>query len=370
MAEDKKPADERTEEATPERREDFRERGQIAVSREFVSLASLAACAGFFVFGSAIVVDQCRNLFVTSFQSAAVMKMTPGGLLVVLEEQWLRMLFIILPVFFAAGIAATAATMVQTSANISWHRLIPQFSRLSLFPGLKRMVNSHAFLELAKGLIKMTLIGIVAYLLLKSSLANVPRLMFFEIGKTWDFWEDLTMSLIWATSGVLLVIAGFDYLYTYITHEREMKMTREEVKEEYRRREVDPHVKARMRRMQRDIVNRKMIEKTKTATVIITNPTHYAVALKYELGMAAPVVVAKGVDFLALRMREVAGELKIPIVENKPLARTLYKIVEVGQEIPDSLYKAVSEVIRYVFGLKGIKVNRTSKRKPEREAVR
>jgi flagellar biosynthesis protein FlhB len=127
-------------------------------------------------------------------------------------------------------------------------------------------------------------------------------------------------------------------------------------------------VKARMRRMQRDAATRKTLQKTKEATVLITNPTHYSIALKYEVGMSAPIVVAKGIDFLALRMREVAKENEIPIVENRPLARAIYAAVEAGKEIPENLYKAVSEVIRYVFQLKGVRIPRTQKRTPKPEA--
>jgi flagellar biosynthetic protein FlhB len=151
----------------------------------------------------------------------------------------------------------------------------------------------------------------------------------------------------------MFVIAGGDYLYNFFSLEKKLKMTKQEVREEFKRREVDPHLKGRMRRMQRDLATRKVVEKTKEATVLLTNPTHYSIALKYEIGMAAPIVLAKGIDFLALKMREVAKEQKIPIIENRPLARELYATVDEGREIPDKLYKAVAEIIRYVFKLKG-----------------
>jgi flagellar biosynthetic protein FlhB len=137
-----------------------------------------------------------------------------------------------------------------------------------------------------------------------------------------------------------------------------MKMSKQEVKEEIKQRETDPHVKAKLRRMAREIATRKAIENTKKATVLVTNPTHYSIAIKYEVGMPAPVVLAKGVDFLALKMRETARELEIPIIENKPLARAIYASVQEGDEIPVSMYQAVSEIIKFVFQLKGVKIPR------------
>jgi flagellar biosynthesis protein FlhB len=156
-----------------------------------------------------------------------------------------------------------------------------------------------------------------------------------------------------SVAALLLLVGGLDFIYNYVQLERQMKMTKEEVKEEFKKREVDPQVKSKMKRMQRDMSNAKTVQAVTQATVVITNPEHFAVALQYELGMRAPTVLAKGQDHLAQAMKEAAREHEIPIVENKPLARTLYKMVEVGQEIPESLYRAVSEVIRYVFLLKG-----------------
>ena len=172
--------------------------------------------------------------------------------------------------------------------------------------------------------------------------------------KAWGYWGEITRNLFWAVSALLLVIGAGDYSYNLFTLEKKMKMTKQEAKEEQKKYEGDPHVKARIKRMQREMVMSKMVKATRDATVLVTNPTHYAVALKYELGMRAPVVVAKGIDFNALRLREVAAEADVPIVENKPLARTLYKIGDVGEEIPAALYQAVSEVVKYVFKLKGI----------------
>jgi flagellar biosynthetic protein FlhB len=277
-----------------------------------------------------------------------------------INKVWINFLILITPLFIVTTFIAVFTTFSQTNMNFSWKAMAPSIERFNILKGLARMVNSHALMEMVKGIGKMTAVGVVSYLILKSEWFVTPGLINLGIEESWAYWGEITKSLFWAVAGLLLLIAGADYMYNFITLENRMKMTKKEVKDEFKKREVDPHVKARMRRMQRDLSNRKMIEKTKTATVVITNPTHYAVALKYEIGMSAPVIVAKGVDFLALRMREVAKKQDIPIVENKPLARTLYKVLEVGQEIPESLYKAISEVIRYVFKTKGIKYGQAS----------
>ena len=195
------------------------------------------------------------------------------------------------------------------------------------------MFSGQALMELVKGIGKMSSVGIVAYLILYSEWTKVPGLMQYSITKTWLYWADITEMLFWAVAGLLLLVAGTDYIYNFVTLEKKLKMTKQEVKEEFKKREVDPHVKAKIKRMQRDIAMSKAIQATETATAVITNPTHFAIAIKYELGMKAPIVVAKGKDLIAQRMKEVAREFDVPIVENKPLARTLYKLVKEGQEI-------------------------------------
>ena len=214
----------------------------------------------------------------------------------------------------------------------------------------------HALVELLKGVGKMAVILLITFLIIYDEIATFPGLLNVDIEYTWAFWAQITKNLFWAVSGLMLFVAAGDYIFNFTELEKKLKMTKKEVREEMKKREVDPHIKARIKKIQRDIVFAKTMKATKEATVVITNPTHYAVALKYEKGMEAPLVVAKGIDFVAEKMKELARDLDIPIVENKPLARTLYKLVEVGSHIPESLYVAVSEVIKYVIWLKGAHV--------------
>lgn len=365
MADNEVGQEDRTEDATPERREEFREKGQVVVSRELTQVFILASTVIFFTWQIPAMLSTMERLFVTSFESLSTRRINEHNILDFATATWIDMLKIIIPIFGLVLVIAVSSTLLQTRFNWSWERMTPDFSRMNPWQGLLRMVSMQAVVELLKSTAKMLAVGTVAYLILQGEWVRVPGLMNFPMQATWAYWGSITKTLFWAVAGFLLVIAGADYLYNFISQERRIKMTKQEVKEEYKRREVDPHVKARMRRMQRDIVLKKTIEKTRKATVLITNPTHYAIAVSYEFGDPAPKLVAKGIDFIALQMREVAKEEKIPIIENRPLARELYATVEEGEEIPDKFYRAVAEIIRYVFKLKGRKIPARSSPKPE-----
>ncbi len=355
MAEDTQNQD-RTEEATPERREEFREKGQIAVSREVTSAALLmgaVVCLSFYLPQMVTSLETTLKLF---FEMAGQVDVTPKSILQIAFKAWLGALIVIVPIFLVDIFVACGTTLLQTRFNWSWQKLTPDFSRMNPLNGIVRMVNMQAVMELLKGLAKLSAVFLVALLILKGEWAIVPSLMNASMMHAWGHWAEITRQMFWSVGALLVAIGGLDYFYNFMSMEKRMRMSKQEVKEEYKKREVDPHIKARVRRMQREMVMQKAIAKTKEATVIVTNPEHYAVALRYEMGMAAPIVVAKGVDFMAQRIKEVGKEHEIPIVENKPLARTLYKLVEVGHEIPESLYKAVSEVIRYVFQIKGVRM--------------
>jgi flagellar biosynthetic protein FlhB len=359
LAEELEDQADRTEDPTPERRDEFRERGQVAVSREATSVFALAAATLFFGSYFHIFYRQIQHLLASLFQNITnVGVLEVEDFLKFVNYAWMQWLLLIGPLFLVVGLAATAFTFAQTKLNWSWQRVAPDFSRLNIMKGLANMMNSQALVNLIKGIAKTTLMGGIGILILYGEWSTFPDLIRFPMEKVWEYWGDLTITLFWSMTGLLLLIAAGDYLYTFVTVESKLKMTKQEVKEDYKKREVDPHVKAKIKRMQRDFSLAKIVKATSTATVVITNPTHYAVALVYQSGMAAPLVVAKGMDHIALNMREVANEHNVPIIENPPLARALYAAVEIGQFIPEALYRAVSEVIKYVFKLKGTKLPR------------
>jgi flagellar biosynthetic protein FlhB len=351
---------EKSEEATPERREEFREKGQIAVSKELTSVFILTAVIGLFGIYVYEIFRKLKHILISHFQSLDTSSVTEDGILPYVGNLSIELIKMIAPVFLALMVSAVFITFAQTKMSWSWKKLAPDFKRLDPISGLGKMVSAESAVELLKSIGKMLVVSVVAFLILKSDMLMFPSYIQMSMIQVWSHWGDLTWELVWYVVGMLLFITAGDMLYTFISFENKLKMTKQEVKEEYKKRESDPHVKAKIKRMQREIAMAKTITATKEATVVITNPTHFAVALRYELGMSAPIVVAKGEDFLALRMKEVAKESNVPIIENKPLARTLFRICKVGQEIPESLYKAVSEVIRYVFMLKGKRLTRGS----------
>jgi flagellar biosynthetic protein FlhB len=348
----------RSEEASPERREEFRERGQIAVSREVTSVLVLAAVIGMFSYYLMWLMHRLQHFLISHFQHLDTQQLSSKSLTGYIGEVGRELLIMISPIFVATTVASMAITFAQTRLNWSWKKLKPDFSRMDPFKGIVKLFSMDAVVELLKSVGKMIIVGGMTYAILRGEWVKVPGLLHMTYLQAWTYWTAITKTLIWSVIGLLIFLGAADFLYNFFSLEKKMKMTKQEVKDEYKKRELDPHMKARMKRMAREISSSKTIQATRTATAVITNPTHFAVAIFYELGMGAPVVVAKGKDLLAKQMKEVAKESDIPIIENKPLARTLFKVCKVGQEIPESLYKAVSEVIRYVFLLKGKKLSR------------
>lgn len=350
--------DDKTEDASTERREDYREKGNVAQSHDLsqvAGLAAIASCLGWYVPQVSV---RCQKLLSGSFQSIEYFRVTDQNIISHLSGIWVDILTIILPVFVIAASSGTIVTMLQTQFNFSWDKLEPNWGKLNPFPGIARMFSMETFVGLLKSTAKLGTVSVIAWLVLAGEWRQIPGLLAVNYAASWVYWAEITRQLLWGVVGLMLFIGAADFLYQFMTLENKMKMTKQEVKEETKQRESDPHVKARMRRLGREIANRKTLDHVKTATVLVTNPTHYSIAIKYEVGMPAPLVVGKGVDFLALKMRELAKELDIPIIENVPLARALYAAVKEGDEIPVSMYQAVSEIIKFIFQLKGIKVPR------------
>jgi flagellar biosynthetic protein FlhB len=358
VADNETDQEDKTEEASAERREDFREQGNVANSHELSQVAGLAAIAVFITWYTPQVMETTRVLFIRNFQQIETFRVSQGNILNYLATTWIDILRMTLPFFFVAAVVGSLVTLLQTQFNWSWKKLEPDWSKLNPLPGIGRMFAKEAVVGTIRSSAKLIVVSLIAWLVLAGEWRKVPGLMNANYAASWIYWGDITTQLLWGVVGLMVFVGAADFLYSFLTLENKMKMTKEEVKEEVKQRESDPHVKAKLRRMAREIANRKAIDNTKTATVLITNPTHYSIAVRYELGMPAPIVVAKGVDFLALKMRETAKESDIPIVENKPLARAIYAAVKEGEEIPVGMYQAVSEIIKFVFQLKGVKITR------------
>jgi flagellar biosynthetic protein FlhB len=250
------------------------------------------------------------------------------------------------------AIAAIAANMVQHRLVWSGQPLKPSFSKISPMSGAKRIFGKQAAANFGKGLFKVIALGAVMTAILWPERMRLEAMVRFDPAALLTVTSSLTMQLLGAVVAMLAVVAILDYLFQYRTWYERQKMSQQEVKEEYKQSEGDPHIKGRIRQIRMARMKKRMMAAVPKASVIITNPTHYSIALQYDRGMSAPICVAKGVDLIAFKIREVAKEHDIPIVENVPLARALYATVEIDEEIPVEHYHAVAEVIGYVMGLR------------------
>ena len=341
--------EEKTEEPTDEQRLKFRRRGEIALSRDLSSVMVLGVMGIFLsIYFDRLVKDLCTTLSVfLNFDKL----IANANFARTLSKFWSILLKIILPLFVVSSGAGVVATFLQTKFNLSGERIKPSIGRINPIQGLGRIVSLQSMFELGKSIAKFVLVFLALAAVFYSEFHSIPHLMRISTSSSWLYWASTSRNMLVVAGGFLLIIGATDYLYHYLKLEKKMMMTKQQVKEEHKNRELDPQIKSRLRKMQRDVAMSRTMEATKSATVIIANPTHYSVAIKYEYGMSAPTVVAKGKDMLALRMRELAEELDIPIVENKPLARLLYRTVKVGQHIPEELYEALSKIISYIIGL-------------------
>jgi flagellar biosynthetic protein FlhB len=255
-------------------------------------------------------------------------------------------------VFAVVILSAVAGSALQHRLVLSLEPVTPKLSNISPLAGLKRVFGLEALVQFAKTLLKMGAVGAIIGFLMIGEIERLPQMLTLDLNVFFDIVRHSVGTLIFSVLAVQTLIAGGDYLYRFMTWYERLKMTRQDVKEEYKEQEGSPEIRQKLRQMRRDFAKRGMMKKVPKATVIVTNPTHFAVALQYENGMAAPLCLAKGVDIVALRIRALAEEHRVPIVEDPPLARSLYRLVEIDEQIPLDLYKPVAEIIGYVMRLK------------------
>lgn len=256
------------------------------------------------------------------------------------------------PIVLTAFVLGVLVSVLQTGFVISAQALVPDFNRLNPLHGLQRLLSTYGLVETLKSLGKLAIIAYISYSTISASYPALLETIRKDIPSIMAFAGELLYRLALRIGMFLLVLAAADYAYQRWSFERSIRMTKSEVKQEHKQHEGDPHIKARIRARQRQLARRRMMEEVPKADVLITNPTHYAVALRYDAAtMAAPQVVAKGVDLIAQRIREIAEEHQVPIVQNAPLARALYRQVEIGRQIPANFYAAVAEILAYVYQL-------------------
>lgn len=344
---------EKTEEATQQRRDDFRKRGQVAQTRELSSV--------FLLFGTALAIWalgrffllQVSEIFTQSITEFVVTAARSGEYVPAVLFVLKKTAFILLPIFGLLGLLAFASTVLQVGFLTNEEAMQPKFEKLNPVEGLKRIFSIRSFVEGMKALVKVILIGGLAFLIIRGEASTVPFLVQFNIEQLFSYMGDVLLKLLGSIGLFMALLAGFDYFFQRWDLEQKMRMTKQEVKEELKSREGDPLIKARIRRTQREMAQKRMMNDVPSADVIVTNPTHIAVALKYDMSsMAAPKIVAMGAGVVAEKIKELARENSVPIVENKPLARTIYKTLKIGQTIPRELFTAVAEILSYVYRIK------------------
>jgi flagellar biosynthesis protein FlhB len=348
---DEDDSSDKTEDPSQKRLDEALERGDVAKSQEVNTWFMIAG--GTLVmstFSGSIggIEFPLRNLIANSW-----MFHTDGPSLLELAKSLEMMLIAALGVpFMMLGIAALAGNMIQHRLVWSGESMKPSFSKVSPASGAKRIFGKQAAANFLKGLFKLIALGTVMMMILWPERHRVEAMVRFDPAALLGVTMSLTLHLMGAVVAMLAVVAIADYFFQYRTWYEKQKMSLQEIKEEFKQSQGDPHIKGKLRQLRHQRMKKRMMTAVPKASVIITNPTHYAVALSYERGMTAPICVAKGVDLIALKIREIAKAHDIPIVENVPLARALHATVEVDAEIPVEHYHAVAEVIGYVMGLR------------------
>jgi flagellar biosynthetic protein FlhB len=344
---------ERTERATPKRLEEARKKGQVPRSAELsMAAVCIAAAAAIYTLGRGAAgkfADLMRGgLSLRPEQAVGDDVIWPA-----LMHAGSQALIDVLPILGATFVAALAAPLAIGGWNFSAEALMPQFSRLNPASGLGRMFSARGSVELGKGLAKVGVVAVIAYVLLSGLTPQMMGLSTEPLHAAIGHSASLAGYSLLVLCFGLVAIAAFDVPFQLWQHGRDLKMTREEVREEYKESEGSPETRGRIREAQRAIARGRMMQEVPKADVVVTNPTHFAVALRYDdKKMRAPIVVAKGADLTAARIREIAGEHGVPVVEAPPLARALYRTVDLGREVPAALYVTVAQVLTYVYQLK------------------
>lgn len=347
------PLQDRTEPATPRRRHEARQRGQVARSLEANSAIVLLVSLLTIRFAGPQMLERMgmvTSRYLSSFPKA---DLTTTSVQAGLVQILLDMAVVLGPLLGAVFLAGFVSNVVQVGLMFSGQSLMPQASRLDPIGGIARMFSTRSAVELFKAMAKIGLVGYIVFSFVRAEYPTVVGLVGCDPREIASGMGGLIYRLLFKAGMALLVIAAVDYGFQRHQNEKQLRMTKEEVKEDYKRSEGDPQVKSQIRQRQRKMAMSRMMQSVPTADVVVTNPTHFAVALKYDSdAMTAPVVVAKGKNLVAQKIKELAAEHRIPTVENVQLARALYKSVEIGDEVPAVLYQAVAEILAYVFRLK------------------
>ena len=345
---------EKTEEPTSKKREDARNKGQVARSQELNTAAVLLI--GFFVLK---ILWSYIYANIAAYATYIFSHLADDITTEFITEIFLGIMILLaktaLPVMFAILIMGLAINLFQVGVTVSTEKLEPKLDNLNPINGFGRIFSKRSLVELFKSLFKIAVIGFFLFRYLKDQVGHIPELMYFDLEQSLVDIAGIIFNMAFQVIGVIIVLAILDFAYQTWQTTQDLKMSKQEVKDEYKQMEGDPQIKGKIKQKQREMAMSRMMQEVPKADVIVTNPTHFAVALMYHKGMIAPVVIAKGQDRVAQRIKEIAKDHNIPIVENKPLARALYAAVDLGGIVPKELYQAVANVLAYVYRLKNRK---------------
>lgn len=340
---------ERTEQASDKRREDFREKGQVAQSKEVNTAALLTTSLLFWFFYAPLFWEKLSRLIAGFWRLSGEFKITDESIILLAGFTIRQMTLLLAPVMLLVMVVGFFASFLQIGWLFTADPLTPDLSKLDPIKGAAKFFSKRSLVEVVKSLCKILLVGYVAYKTVSGEFEGALDLVEMDLAETIRYIAKVSSHVLVKSCGILIILGMLDYLFVRWEMEQKMKMTKQEMKEEHKDTEGDPLIKSRIRSVQQQMARRRMMVEVPKADVIVTNPTHISIALVYRRGeMDAPRVVAKGVDHLALRIREVAREHGVPMIENVPVAHALLKI-EVGAAIPEELFKAVDEILAYVI---------------------
>ena len=343
--------EDKTEEPTEKRRQDARKKGQVARSQELNT--AFVLLMGFFCLR---ILWEYIYTNISEYTVYIYTHLAQSTSIETIRELFIGIMLLLaktsFPVMAAIMIIGFGINVLQVGLMVSTEKIEPKLSKLNPINGFGRIFSKRSLVELVKSLFKIAIIGSFLYMYLKDQIPFMPYLMYFDLGRSLEEIASIIFNMVFKVIAIIIIMAVLDYAYQRWQTTQDLKMSKQEVKDEHKQMEGDPQIKGKIRRKQREMAMMRMMQEVPKADVIITNPTHLAVALMYKQGMVAPLVIAKGQDLVADRIKQIAKEHKITIVENKPLARALYAAAEVGDMVPNELYQAVAEVLAYVYRLK------------------
>ncbi|WP_027400155.1 flagellar biosynthesis protein FlhB [Anaerovorax odorimutans] len=344
----------KTEKATPKKRKDERKKGHAYSSKDIVNVASILVLYTLLKIMFPFSYSRL-SIFVEKYMgyASSVDSITDAFSFQILVDCIWAFVYIALPISLISILVAVVATGFQTKFLFSMESLKPKFNRMNPIEGFKRLLSLKSFVEVVKGSIKIAIICVIIYNFFKSRIYNFSQSPFMDISQSAAYLLESVVDLVYRISIIFVFVAGLDYLYQRWDYEKQIKMSKHEVKEEYKQLEGDPKIKGKIKEQQRKFAMSRMMQEVPTADVVIKNPTHFAVALRYDIEKdRAPVVVAKGQDEMALRIIKVAESNGVDVVENKPLARAIFSSSELNMEIPAAYYAAVAEILAVIYGMK------------------